>query len=167
MKIPTNTCLKINSFSDLGAGQKNWLQFIQEQMRHDDQQKCYTKSSIQTKTCKGSAKDNSISQKLEEEMDTKGDLDALELKQLQQEGNSVDAASLHDTVETQYKSRKDELDEDGSHSSSHSPERTRTQLPIGGAPITPLSALLNTSLSSPTLLLPHGEYLQNHCLYLY
>lgn len=143
----------------MGVGQRDWLQFLQEQAKQDGQKECCAKSSIKTKTCKRSAKDDCVLQILQVEEKTRDDVNGSEQKEQEREGNSVDATSSHHSVKVQYRSKKDELDEDWSQSSSHSQEMAKAQLPLGEAPATPLSALLNTTLSSPTLLLPHGEYL--------
>ncbi|XP_050721322.1 uncharacterized protein LOC127001154 isoform X3 [Eriocheir sinensis] len=140
---------------DLGVGQKDWLQFLQEQANQNDQKEYNAKSSIKTKICKGTAKDECVLQKLQVEKDSQGDLgDCEQKKHLQDEGNSVESVIPHHSVKVQSRRQTDEQDEVWDQSSSHSQEMTRAQLPLGEAPTTPLSALLNTSLSSPTLLLP-------------
>lgn len=148
-------------------GRKDWLQFLQEQAKQDAQQRFHAKSSAETKSCQGSAKDACGLQKLQVEEKTRGDLDDSELKQQQHEGNSVDAAISHHSVKLQYRSQEDELDEDCGQSSNHSQERVKAQLSLEEAPPTPFSALLNTSLSSPTLLLPHCEYYLQIYLFLF
>lgn len=150
--------LKSFSFSDLGVGHKDWLQLLQEKANENNQKECYTKSSIKTKTYERIAKDDSVSQNFQTEEKTRSDLDKYEQKQMQNETISVDAVTSHQSVKGQYKRQKDELDESLGYSSIHSQEMIKTRPSLEEAPATPLSAFLNTSLSSPTLLLPHGWY---------
>lgn len=139
-------------------GQKNWLQLLQERAKQDDQKVYNAKSSIKTKAFKGTAKDKCVIQKLQVGEDPQGDFRDCKQKCLQDKGKSVEPVTLHHSVKVQSRRQTDKQDEDWEQASSHSQETTRAQPAHGEAPNTPLSALLNTSLSSPTLLLLPGWY---------
>lgn len=146
---------KFSSFTDIGEGRKDWLQFLKEQAKQNGQRECYAKSSLKSNSYKGSVKNDCKVPELEVEEKARGDLVNFEQKHLQHGGNSADAASSYSVAEIQHNSQKDEHVEDWGQSSSHNQDMTK-------APATPLTALLNTSLSSPVLLLPHGKYVQKY-----
>lgn len=153
------------SFTDLGEGQKDWLQFLQKQVKQNYQKESYPESSVKTNTLKGSANNDCDVQHLQVEGKAGGDFDDCDQKELQHERNSAKATTSHPLVEGQHRSHKNELVEDWCWSSSLNQDVTKAQLPSEGAPASPLSAFLSTSLGSPTLLLPHGKYLQK-CFFL-
>lgn len=141
-------------FADLGVGQKDWLQFLQEQVKEDCEKNNSTNTSAET--CERIISNACVTMELQEEKN-KEDLDKLNQKQQQQDGNCVDVTTSHLITKFQCSQhQKEEQAEEWSQSSSQSQGIEGTQVPSRQAPATPLSSLLNTSLNSPMLLLPQG-----------